>query len=61
MMNPARVQSIVDKVAANVISNGNHLTTGVTRTKWLLPVLTKNGYTDLSYSVATQVTFPSWG
>jgi alpha-L-rhamnosidase len=61
MTSPARVQSIVDKVAASVVKNNNHLATGVLGTKWLLPVLTENGYADLSYAVATQTTFPSWG
>lgn len=61
MTNSARRQSIIDKVAANIVSNSNHLTTGVLGTKWLLPVLTQYGYIELAYLVATQTTYPSWG
>lgn len=61
MTNPELAQFIVDKVAVNVVENDTHLTTGVLGTKWLLPVLTEYGYADLSYAVATQTTFPSWG
>lgn len=61
MTHPANQQSIVDMVAADVISNDNHLNTGVHGTKWILPVLTQFGYKDLAYLIATQTTYPSWG
>ncbi|KAI0174306.1 bacterial alpha-L-rhamnosidase-domain-containing protein [Pestalotiopsis sp. NC0098] len=61
MTNPVSQQSIVDKVAADVVANDNHLNTGLHGTKWILPVLTQFGYKDLAYLVATQTTYPSWG
>jgi len=39
----------------------SHLTTGFIGTKFVLPVLTRMGQSDLAYDVATQTTFPSWG
>lgn len=61
MTNSARRQSIMDKVAADVVSNSNHLATGILGTKWLLPTLTEYGYIELAYLLATQTTYPSWG
>ncbi|KAF3000421.1 hypothetical protein E8E14_003866 [Neopestalotiopsis sp. 37M] len=61
MTNPANHQAIVDKIAADVVSNNNHLNTGLHGTKWILPLLTEFGYKDLAYLVATQTTYPSWG
>eukprot|EP01121_Diplochlamys_sp_Union-15-3_P007144 TRINITY_DN1797_c0_g1_i1.p1 TRINITY_DN1797_c0_g1~~TRINITY_DN1797_c0_g1_i1.p1 ORF type:complete len:940 (-),score=210.90 TRINITY_DN1797_c0_g1_i1:27-2846(-) len=39
----------------------NHLNTGIVGTKYLLPVLSSIGRTDLAYTIATQDTYPSWG
>jgi alpha-L-rhamnosidase len=41
--------------------NNTHMTTGIIGTKYLLPVLTRLGYADLAYDLATQTTYPSWG
>jgi alpha-L-rhamnosidase len=38
-----------------------HLTTGFIGVKYLLPVLTGYGRSDLAYKLATQTTYPSWG
>jgi alpha-L-rhamnosidase len=61
MTNSIISQSIIDKVADNVVANSNHLETGVLGTKWILPTLTQYGYKELAYTVATQTTYPSWG
>src|SRR6185436_12310123 len=37
------------------------LNTGAIGTKYLLPVLTERGDVDLAYTIATQMTYPSWG
>lgn len=53
------------KVAASIVDDikakGNHLNTGVLGTKYLLPVLTAYGYSDVAYGLAVQTTYPSWG
>ncbi|MGO2519744.1 MAG: family 78 glycoside hydrolase catalytic domain [Microbacterium sp.] len=54
-------QRVADSIAANVIERGNTLNTGVLGTKYLLPVLTENGYSDLAYTLAVQTAYPSWG
>jgi alpha-L-rhamnosidase len=41
--------------------HNTHLTTGFIGTKFLLTVLTRLGYADLAYDLATQTTYPSWG
>jgi alpha-L-rhamnosidase len=38
-----------------------HLDTGIIGTRYLLDVLTQNGYEDVAYKVATQKTYPGWG
>jgi alpha-L-rhamnosidase len=48
------------KLAENVKSYGNHLTTGFLGTPYLCHVLTRFGYTDVAYSLLMQETYPSW-
>jgi alpha-L-rhamnosidase len=49
-----------DRLAENVISYGTHLTTGFLGTPYLCHVLTRFGYTDLSYKLLLQEDYPSW-
>jgi alpha-L-rhamnosidase len=44
-----------------VYRNNTHLTTGIVGTKYVLPLLTRVGRSDLAYELATQTTYPSWG
>ncbi|HUO30485.1 MAG TPA: family 78 glycoside hydrolase catalytic domain, partial [Bryobacteraceae bacterium] len=44
-----------------VYTNNTHLTTGILGTKYLFPLLTRTGNSDLAYELATQTTYPSWG
>jgi alpha-L-rhamnosidase len=44
-----------------VYYHNTHLTTGFIGVKYLLPILTRLGYVDLAYDLATQTTYPSWG
>jgi alpha-L-rhamnosidase len=53
-------------VAGNLDNNilylhNTHLTTGLAGLRYLLPVLTQTGHSDLAYDLATQTTYPSWG
>ena len=44
-----------------VYARNTHLTTGILGTKYLFPLLTATGNSDLAYELATQTTYPSWG
>ena len=46
---------------ADVKAHDYHLTTGNLCTKYLLEMLTENGYPEVAYKIATQETYPSWG
>lgn len=48
------------RLAENVKSYNNHLTTGFLGTPYLCEVLTRFGYTDLSYKLLLQEDYPSW-
>jgi alpha-L-rhamnosidase len=55
-----------DAVAGNltddiVYTHDTHVTTGFIGVKYLLPLLTRMGRSDLAYELATQTTYPSWG
>jgi alpha-L-rhamnosidase len=53
-------QKAADRLAENVRSYGNHLTTGFLGTPYLCHVLSRFGYADLAYTLLLQKTFPSW-
>ncbi len=48
------------RLAENVKSYGNHLTTGFLGTPYLCHVLTRFGYVDVAYKLLLQDTYPSW-
>ena len=48
------------RLAENVASYDNHLTTGFLGTPYLCHVLTRFGYTDLAYKLLLQQDYPSW-
>jgi alpha-L-rhamnosidase len=52
--------TIAAGLAADVVAQGNHLTTGVNGSKYILPMLTEAGYGDVAYRVATNPTAPGW-
>jgi alpha-L-rhamnosidase len=56
-----KIQRVVANLVKAVHDNGDHLTTGNLCTKYVLEALTKYGYGDLAFKVATQDTYPSWG
>jgi alpha-L-rhamnosidase len=49
-----------ERLAENIKSYGNHLTTGFLGTPYLCHVLTRFGYNDLAYSLLLQKDYPSW-
>jgi alpha-L-rhamnosidase len=53
-------QQAAVRLAENVKSYGNHLTTGFLGTPYLCHVLTRYGYTDIAYQLLLQETYPSW-
>jgi alpha-L-rhamnosidase len=44
-----------------VYGHDTHLTTGILGAKYLMPLLTAMGGSDLAYDLAAQTTYPSWG
>jgi alpha-L-rhamnosidase len=44
-----------------VYRHNTHLTTGFIGVRYLFPLLTRAGRSDLAYELATQTTYPSWG
>lgn len=53
---------IANKLAADIMNKRNgHAYVGVLGARYVLPVLTETGHHDVAYTVATQVTEPSWG
>lgn len=54
-----RIQAAA-RLAENVESYDNHLTTGFLGTPYLCHVLTRFGYNDLAYSLLLQEDYPSW-
>ena len=53
---------VMGKLYNNIVyENNTHVTTGFIGVKHLLPVLTRDGHSDLAYELATQTTYPSWG
>ena len=45
----------------DIIEKDYHFDTGCTGTRFVLPVLFDNGYTDVAFKILTQTTYPSWG
>lgn len=52
---------IRNAVATIVTTNKGHISTGVIGVQWLLRELSRKGYADVAYMLATNKTYPSWG
>ncbi len=52
---------VIESLVRDIKEKGNHLDTGCTGTRFLLPVLFDNGQSELAYTLLTQTTYPSWG
>ncbi|MGH3736794.1 MAG: family 78 glycoside hydrolase catalytic domain [Micromonosporaceae bacterium] len=53
--------AVLDRLVADIHERDDHLNTGVIGTKFLFPLLTRNGHVDLAYKVALQRTYPGYG
>ncbi len=53
-------QQAAVRLAENIRSYGDHLTTGFLGTPYLCHVLSRFGYTDLAYKLLLQESYPSW-
>lgn len=60
MLPENRRAQAAQKLADNISSYNNHLTTGFLGTPYLCHVLTRFGYNDLAYKLLNQKTYPSW-
>ncbi|MBQ3044616.1 MAG: family 78 glycoside hydrolase catalytic domain [Clostridia bacterium] len=54
-------KAVAENLAKDFISRDYHLDTGCTGTRFVLPVLADNGYSDIAFKVLMQKTYPSWG
>jgi len=52
--------AVAQKLAENVKSYNNHLTTGFLGTPYLCHVLSRYGYEDVAFTLLMQETYPSW-
>ncbi len=53
---------VVKNAVTGIITTGNgHITCGVIGVQWLLRELSRKGYADVAYLLATNKTYPSWG
>jgi alpha-L-rhamnosidase len=56
-----RAPRALANLVEDVKKHDYHLTTGNLCTKYLLEVLTEQGYPEVAYKIATQTTYPGWG
>lgn len=56
-----KTPGVIKNLVNDVKKHDYHLTTGNLCTKYLLEVLTEQGYPEVAYKIATQTTYPGWG
>jgi alpha-L-rhamnosidase len=62
MVPPDKKDAVLNKLLHSIINDHDyHLDTGIIGTRYLLDVLTDNGYADIAYRIATQRSYPGWG
>ena len=55
-------ETIMKKLLDDLVAAHDcHLNTGIVGTRYLFDALTKSGYANIAYRVASQTTYPSWG
>ena len=59
---PDRKQAVVDNIVRRIENDfDGHLCVGNVGMRYVMEVLTRNGYADLAYKLCTIDTYPSWG
>ncbi|MBQ8836367.1 MAG: family 78 glycoside hydrolase catalytic domain [Clostridia bacterium] len=53
--------SVVASIVNDIKEKDNHLDVGAVGTKYILPMLSEYGYSDLAMELIKQDTYPSWG
>lgn len=53
-------QRVLEYLLEDIKAKQNHLTTGILGTKFMLDVLSNEGYADVAYAIVTQPNFPGW-
>ena len=62
MVPPDEKAHVLSRLLHGVVAEQDyHLDTGILGTRYLLDVLTENGFADVAYRVASQRTYPGWG
>ncbi|ANH83699.1 alpha-rhamnosidase [Niabella ginsenosidivorans] len=56
-----RMAVVKEQLMQKLKQDNMHISTGVIGTQWLLRGLTKYGYPDAAFALATNTTYPSWG
>lgn len=52
---------LLARLAADLRERDGNARVGILGARYLLPLLARDGYADLAYTVATQTDYPSWG
>ncbi|MEV0844785.1 family 78 glycoside hydrolase catalytic domain [Streptomyces sp. NPDC049954] len=60
LLEPAEIPGAADRLAQEIASRGDHLTTGFLGTPWLLDALTDAGRIDVAHTLLLQDSYPSW-
>lgn len=56
------IKAVAQNTVRTIITTNNgHISTGVIGTQWLLRELSRKGFPDVAYLLATNDTYPSWG
>lgn len=53
--------SVVESIVNDIKAKDNHLDVGAVGTKYILPMLSKYGHSDIAMALVHQDTYPSWG
>lgn len=61
LVNSDETERVLARLVEHVESKDRHLDAGILGAKYVMHSLTELGLVDLTYAMATQTTFPSWG
>jgi hypothetical protein len=62
MVPPENRQAVFENLANKIsVDDRGHLATGLAGGQWICRVLSDNGRPDITYTLASQTTYPSWG